>query len=119
MKARGRRSPFTISSARRVGVARHPVLATAKSVTTTISDDDDAPTGIVLSSASPSSLGEDDGGHLGHRDRYAEREAPCRRTTTVTIGTLAREAPPKTPTTPPPRCPQSPSRPTRLAARGH
>ena len=36
-----------------------PSLGTAKSITTTISDDDDAPTGITLS-ASPSTLGEDD-----------------------------------------------------------
>ena len=36
-----------------------PSLATSKSVTTTIADDDDAPTGITLS-ASPDTLGEDD-----------------------------------------------------------
>ena len=37
-----------------------PSLGTSKTVTTTITDDDDAPSGITLS-ASPNSLGEDDG----------------------------------------------------------
>ena len=50
---------FTVSISSPSGGGAAPSLGTSKSITTTITDDDDAPTGITLS-ASPSTLGEDD-----------------------------------------------------------
>ena len=64
-----------------------PSLATAKSVTTTIADDDDAPGGITLS-ASPTSLGEDDNAtDITVKATLNGSTLPS--DTVVTIGTLA------------------------------
>ncbi len=80
---------FTVSIASPAGGGGPtPSLATAKSVTTTITDDDDAVSGITLS-ASPSTLGEDDGETeitvTATLDGGSTRPAA----TVVTIGTLS------------------------------
>ena len=68
-----------------------PSLGTSKSVTTTITDDDDAPSGIVLS-ASPSSLGEDDGATSITVTATLSGGTTRTSATVVTIGTLAGSA---------------------------
>ena len=67
-----------------------PSLGTT-SVSTTISDDDDAPTGITLS-ASPSSLGEDDGATSVTVTATLNGGTTRTSATVVTIGTLAGSA---------------------------
>ena len=81
---------FTVSiSSPAGGGGPAPSLGTAKSVTTTITDDDDAPTGITLS-ASPNSLGEDDAedGAITVTATLGGSTLPTS-ATVVTIGTLA------------------------------
>ena len=66
-----------------------PSLGTAKSVTTTITDDDDALTGIALS-ASPNSLGEDDAATSITVTATLQGGSTTRsEATVVTIGTLS------------------------------
>ena len=65
-----------------------PTLATAKSVTTTITDDDDAPTGITLS-ASPNTLGEDDTATSVTVTATLDGGTTRTEATVVTIGTLS------------------------------
>ena len=65
-----------------------PSLGTSKSVTTTITDDDDAPSGIALS-ASPSSLGEDDGKTSITVTATLSGGSTRTSATVVTIGTLS------------------------------
>ena len=65
-----------------------PSLATTKSVTTTITDDDAAPTGITLS-ASPNSLGEDDSAMSVTVTATLNGDSTRTSPTVVTIGTLA------------------------------
>ena len=65
-----------------------PSLGTSKSVTTTITDDDDAPSGITLS-ASPSSLGEDDSATSVTVTATLDGGTTRTEATVVTIGTLA------------------------------
>ena len=67
-----------------------PSLGTAKSVTTTITDDDAAPSGITLS-ASPSSLGEDDSA-TSVTVTATLNGSTLPSDTVVTIGTLAGSA---------------------------
>ena len=67
-----------------------PGLGTSKSVRTTITDDDDAPSGITLS-ASPSSLGEDDGA-TSVTVTATLNGSTLPSDTVVTIGTLAGSA---------------------------
>ena len=64
-----------------------PSLGTSNSVTTTITDDDDAPTGITLS-ANPSTLGEDDG-KTSITVTAALTGSARTSDTVVTIGTLS------------------------------
>ena len=68
-----------------------PTLGTAKSVTTTIEDDDDALTGIALS-ASPSSIGEDDAATSITVTATLQGGSTLPSETVVTIGTLAGSA---------------------------
>ena len=79
---------FTVSISSPAGGGGTTSLGTAKSVTTTISDDDDAPTGITLS-ASPSSLGEDDGKTDITVTATLDGGSTRTSATVVTIGTLA------------------------------
>ena len=82
---------FTVSiSSPSGGGGPAPSLGTAKSVTTTITDDDDAPTGITLS-ASPSTLGEDDG-QTDITVKATLNGSARTSDTVVTIGTLAGSA---------------------------
>ena len=64
-----------------------PSLGTSKSVTTTITDDDDAPTGITLS-ASPNTLGEDDAATSVTVKATLNGGTTRTSATVVTIGTL-------------------------------
>ena len=80
---------FTVSiSSPSGGGGPTPSLGTAKSVTTTITDDDDAPTGIALS-ASPSSLGEDDSATSVTITAALNGGTTRTSATLVTIGTLS------------------------------
>ena len=79
---------FTVSISSPTGGGGTTSLGTAKSVTTTITDDDDAPTGITLS-ASPSSLGEDDGKTDITVTATLDGESTRTSATVVTIGTLS------------------------------
>ena len=79
---------FTVSISSPAGGGGATSLGTAKSVTTTITDDDDAPTGITLS-ASPSSLGEDDGKTDITVTATLDGGSTRTSATVVTIGTLA------------------------------
>ena len=65
-----------------------PSLGTSKSVTTTIADDDDAPSGITLS-ASPNTLGEDDAATSVTVTAALNGGTTRTSATVVTIGTLA------------------------------
>ena len=65
-----------------------PSLGTAKSVITTITDDDAAPTGITLS-ANPSTLGEDDSATSITVKATLNGDSTRTSATVVTIGTLA------------------------------
>ena len=65
-----------------------PSLGTTKSITTTITDDDAAPTGIALS-ASPNSLGEDDSATSITVTATLQGASTRTTPTVVTIGTLA------------------------------
>ena len=65
-----------------------PSLGTSKSVTTTIADDDDAPTGITLS-ASPNTLGEDDAATSVTVTATLKGGTTRTSATVVTIGTLS------------------------------
>ena len=81
---------FTVSISGPSGGGGATSLGTAKSVTTTITDDDDAPTGITLS-ASPNTLGEDDGQtSITITATLGGSALPT--DTVVTIGTLAGSA---------------------------
>ena len=77
----------TISSPSGGGGAA-PSLATSKSVTTTITDDDAAPTGITLS-ATPNTLGEDDAATSVTITATLDGDTTRTEATVVTIGTLA------------------------------
>ena len=65
-----------------------PSLGTDKSVTTTITDDDDAPSGITLT-ANPNSLGEDDAATSVTITATLDGDSTRTEATVVTIGTLA------------------------------
>ena len=65
-----------------------PSLGTSKSVTTTITDDDDAPTGITLS-ASPNTLGEDDSATSVTVKATLKGGTTRTSATVVTVGTIA------------------------------
>ena len=79
---------FTVSiSSPSGGGGPTPSLGTSKSVTTTITDDDAAPSGITLS-ADPSSLGEDDAA-TSITVTATLNGSTLPSNTTVTIGTLA------------------------------
>ena len=82
---------FTVSiSSPAGGGGPTPSLETAPSITTTITDDDDAPAGITLS-ASPSSLGEDDAA-TSITVTATLNGSTLPSDTTVTIGTFAGSA---------------------------
>ena len=80
---------FTVSIASPAGGGGPaPTLATSKTVTTTITDDDATPTGIVLS-ASPNSLGEDDAATSVTITATLQGDSTRTTPTVVTLGTLA------------------------------
>ena len=79
---------FTVSIASPLGGGPAPSLATAKSVTTTVTDDDDAVSGITLS-ASPNTLGEDDGKTSFTVTATLDGSSTRPSATEVTIGALA------------------------------
>ena len=78
----------TISQSLRAAAGPLPVLATSKSVTTTITDDDDAPSGITLG-ATPNTLGEDDAATSVTITATLDGDTTRTEATVVTIGTLA------------------------------
>ena len=80
---------FTVSiSSPSGGGGPAPTLGTSKKVTTTITDDDDAPSGITLS-ASPDTLGEDDAATSITVTATLNGDSTRTEATVVTIGTLA------------------------------
>ena len=79
---------FSVSISSPAGGGGTTSLGTDKSVSTTITDDDDAPTGITLS-ASPSSLGEDDGKTDITVTATLDGGSTRTSATVVTIGTLS------------------------------
>ena len=76
------RAPWAAAGRRRAWAAR------PRRVTTTITDDDDTPTGITLS-ASPNSLGEDDSATSITVTATLQGDSTRTTPTVVTIGTLA------------------------------